>query len=428
MLFKSRNKVYTDRFISHLSNFVSEYKLFDKNASLLVTVSGGIDSICILYSLYLLENYGYSNQLRVVHINHGTRIEHDDEQRFVNEFCNYLGIECNSFKIKDLDINSNFENKARIARYSIFEKVRRKNEKIVLAHHIDDSFEWTLLQSLRSSNIEGMVGIPLVNGNVIRPFMCVSKQQIHRFAACFDLPFLEDPTNEELRFERNFIRNKIVEGFKDRYPQYLKHYVYRHNEFARRIELHFKNKSKSAFKLAFEPDSVLVYAIKSQQDFSGIEQLILEALKYLNPDTRGTISKSIKQIVQGMKNNKYGPMTLTRGVKAYLDFNSILLVRKKYTFKPVKQLPSFQQVLTYEEYQNHLEDYLGNTINNDYFPFWVLVKSHNFSKGGFDSAFNPKQVEFMKNSGQNYFSALKLLREWSKKQHRHKKLKLHFLA
>jgi tRNA(Ile)-lysidine synthase len=134
-------------------------------------------------------------------------------------------------------------------------------EKIVLAHHIDDSFEWTLLQSLRSSNIEGLVGIPLLNGKVIRPFMCVTKAQIGKFVQAFDLPFIEDPTNESLKYERNYIRNEVIPAFSDRYKQYLKHYVYRHNEISRRLGMHLLDRNRSYFEIVKGSQSVLIYSL-----------------------------------------------------------------------------------------------------------------------------------------------------------------------
>lgn len=427
MVFNSSDRAYTGRFIKHVEAFIREHELFGREDPLLVTLSGGIDSISLLYTLVCLKNYGYSGEVRAIHINHQTRIEHDSEEVFAKEFCKQLGVKCIAEKIKNLDIHSNFENNARVARYNIFEKIKKPNERIVLGHHIDDSFEWSLLQSLRSSNVEGLIGIPVVNGDVVRPFMCVTKKQITKFSNCFDLPFLEDPTNEELRFERNFIRNQIVEGFKDRYPQYLKHYVYRHNEIARRFGVHLVQNSNTTFNINFGENTVLLYSLKARTNFSGIEDLIKKALKFLNPNSRGKLSGSIKQIKTALENNKYGPITLTNGVKVYLDFNTLLFVNTDFVLQS-KKMKRWDVEMTIEQYYSFLIEHFAKVDIHCLFPMWVSVKTKKFQKGRFNTSFETESFIKLQNSRENYFSALKLLREWSKKQHRHKTLKLSILT
>ncbi len=422
MKFISKNSKYTNRLIGHFLKFIQSFNLFDKEDELLVAVSGGVDSVALLWVIKIIQSYGYSNEVRVVHINHGTRSGQHDEENFVLDLCRHLEIECEVIAVQDLDPKSNFEYKARLKRYEGFYEIARPNEKIVLAHHIDDSFEWTMLQSLRSASIEGLVGIPVKNRRVIRPFMCLTKEQVLKFSKYFDLPYIEDPTNEMIKYERNFIRQNVIPAFSDRYKKYLKHYVYRHNEIARRLGLHLLDKNKSSFNLVKGRGSVLIFSIDGMQDYSGLEELAIQGLQYLNPDSRGSVSLQLKKLSQALKNHKYGPIVLTNSIKAYLDYHCVLITRNaapKLRFKW-----NTPQVFSYDEYCNFLEEFLRNKMNQSSFPFFVTIYNGNLDKRNFKTSFNVQAVHELQEMNVTYYSALKLKREWSKKRNRHKALRI----
>src|SRR5690554_6350982 len=186
-MLQSKNKVYTNKFEKHVFEFMREHKLFVSSTGsaarrLVVAVSGGVDSMALLGCLARLESFGYSLPLKAVYVNHGTRHGQNDEERLVREFCKKIECDFQSFKLKGLDVARNFEHEARKARYWGLRQFVRSHDNLVLAHHLDDSFEWSFLQSLRSSNLEGSLGIPVRNGKVVRPFMCVSKKQIIKYA------------------------------------------------------------------------------------------------------------------------------------------------------------------------------------------------------------------------------------------------------
>jgi len=412
--------------MGHFSRFIETQSLFNKEDELLVTVSGGIDSMVLLFALVKLQSYGYSNHLRAIHINHNTRVGQAREAVFVKEYCEHLGVDYTERTLDELNPNQNFEHQARLKRYDSFYEVAKKNELILLAHHIDDSFEWSMLQSLRSSSIEGLVGIPVKNNRVIRPFMCVSKAQIKSFAQLFDIPYINDPTNEQIKYERNFIRNEVISAFKDRHPKYLKHYVYRHNEIARRLGVHQSLKNKSNFHISLGQDTVLIYNLGSSEDYSGVSRLVLKAIKYLNHDSRGSLSKQLDNIEQALKNRKVGPLNLVGKFKAYLDHGLVLI-----TAKPEKQLKLMHneyQNFNYEEFSNYLSEYVSDKQYHMDFPFIVFIKGSNLDKRQFKISFNTDNLNDFRQENTVYYPALKLLRVWSKKQNRHRVLRLNFLT
>lgn len=426
MEYISSDKNYSYRFINHFEGFLNQYELFGKSTPLLVAVSGGIDSIAILFAINSLRKFGYSNSLRVLHINHGTRSGQLKEEEFVTQFCDSLDIECITKKFSDLNPHKNFEYTARVKRYDEMYKLALPDEKIILAHHIDDSFEWSMLQTLRSSGVEGLVGIPLINDRVVRPFMCVTKDQIIRYASCFDLPFIEDPTNEQTKYERNYIRLEVVPAFKARYKRYLKHYVYRHNEIARRLGMHLRDKNKSHFDISFGVSTVVIFSQQMGADLSGLTRLITQAMKRLNPNSRGTLAKQIENIKTALANGKHGPLTLTNGILAYLDFNTVLMIAKKET-AVLKPAYDDYQSFTLSQYRNYLHAWLYSSTSNMDFPFITLCE-HSFMKSNSSNfTFNEQIILDLKKSGVHFYPALRLLREWSKKRNNHKVLKLNFL-
>lgn len=383
----------------------------------------------MVFILKRLERFGYYNALRVVHINHNTRKEQKGEQELVRSYCAALSISFHSQKLEGLNPQQNFEYNARLKRYEAFYKIAKPHEKIILAHHIDDSFEWTMLQSLRSSNIEGLVGIPVVNARIIRPFMCVTKKQISHYANFFDLPFIEDPTNELIKYERNFIRNNLIAAFKDRYKKYLKHYVYRHNEISRRLGLHYIYKNQTSFSLSFSQDSVLLYSVLGKEDYSGVEGQVLKGLQFLNPNSRGKVSKQIENIVTALGNNKYGPVSLTSGVLAYIDFNLILITKMRPRNKTTYDF-SKDRVFSFDEFTNYITTFLreSSKLNtHKYFPFIVTIEEGKFEKRQFNNSWSFALVNELKEKKLTYYPALKLLREWSKKKNKHIRLKLNIL-
>jgi tRNA(Ile)-lysidine synthase len=395
-----------------------------------MTVSGGVDSMVLLFVLKKIQSYGYSNVLRVVHINHATRDGQDAEQKFVHDFCNALEIPCETVKLNNLNPDQNFEFQARVKRYDAFYDLAHEDELILLAHHLDDSFEWTMLQSLRSASIEGLIGVPVVNNRVIRPFMCVSKKQIMHFANCFDLPFIEDPTNESTKYERNFIRNEVIGTFKHRYPKYLKHYVHRHNEIARRLGMHLIKKNKTDYQISLGSNSVLIYSLANVNDYSGLEGLVLEGLKHLNPDSRGSVARQLENVVKGMGNGKVGPISLTNSVQLYMDHNLVFMTKARE--RGLKPMFNEFRDYTIEQFENIIADYIPLTKFHFDFPFLVLIEGRNLDKRDFRISFNNEGLQEKMHQycseGVGYSPALKLLREWSKKRNRHKTLRLNYLT
>ncbi len=196
--------------------FIETNRLIEKGERVLVAFSGGPDSVFALHFLKKFQKK-YSIELAAVHFNHGLRgMEADEDQKFAAEFCSNLGVAFYSSKlnVKKLakEKKLSIEEAARKLRYQYLDKLCKKNsfDKIVTAHNLSDNTETVLMNLLSGTSASGLSGIPPQRGNIIRPILCLTKQEILVYLQKNRIPFRIDPSNLSDDFKRNFIRNRIL--------------------------------------------------------------------------------------------------------------------------------------------------------------------------------------------------------------------------
>lgn len=199
-------------FKSRIEAYIAKHGLMSKNDRVLVTLSGGADSVSLLRVLLSL---GYD--CVAVHCNFHLRGEESfRDQNFAEELCRELGVK---LLVRDFDTIAystengvSIEMAARTQRYSAFEELREEcgAAVIAVAHHSDDSVETVLLNLTRGTGIRGLTGIKPKNGFIVRPLLCVSKSEIEDYLKSLDQPFVTDSTNLLSDFTRNKIRLKLL--------------------------------------------------------------------------------------------------------------------------------------------------------------------------------------------------------------------------
>ena len=199
-------------FIQKIQSTIETNHLFTKDDTILVGVSGGVDSMTLVQSLYEL---GYS--VAIAHCNFNLRgDESDGDQDFVVAYANAkkIPIHVCSFDTKKTasERKISIEMAARDLRYEWFETVCRLNgyTKVAIAHNQNDSVETFFINLLRSAGLKGLTGIPMTNGNVVRPMLNVSRAEIEAFAKLRQLHYRVDSTNLSNNYMRNKIRNLIL--------------------------------------------------------------------------------------------------------------------------------------------------------------------------------------------------------------------------
>ena len=204
-----------------VSKFIEKENLFSRSSTVLCAVSGGRDSMVMLDILRLL---GYS--LEVAHVNYKLRgTESDQDQELIQAYCRSNQIQLHILEITEDQKNDlergNLQEKARQIRYDWLEELRHQHhmDVIALAHHQDDVSETFILHALRSSGTRGLRSIQAKNGSIVRPLYDISRSDITAYALSNQVPYRDDVSNLEEKYDRNFIRNKIIHLLEQRWPE-----------------------------------------------------------------------------------------------------------------------------------------------------------------------------------------------------------------
>ena len=331
------SRYYTKQFIEHIRTFMKVHSLLPLNKKAIVAVSGGVDSLALMYVLKAI----IGPQLRVLHINHGTRAENLMEENLVLEHARKLEIEVDVVRFQ-MDLKqSNFEALARNLRAEVYKQYLSKNYFVYTAHHLDDSFEWSMIQSFKQSQIKSMLGIPVYNRGLVRPFMCASKRRIIKYAKGLKLDWARDSSNRDIRFERNFFRANLSKIISSRYPQYLRHYVSRHNQLAHELKLHrliqADRLNKQTNSKLFEKRELSGGVVMRSKNFVYHKDQIKEWIHFFSSKTRGETDREIDKLILSHQKVQAdsrepkikGPLAFSGGVKIYLLGEFILITNDR---------------------------------------------------------------------------------------------------
>jgi len=203
--------------IDKVRRTITEHNLIEKGENVLVGVSGGPDSICLLHILdYLSDELDIKNIL-AMHVNHMLRGEESDaDEEYVKELCETLGIKLFSVAINVKEIaektNLSIEEAAREARYNKFKALAEKigNCKIAVAHNRNDQAETVLMNIIRGTGLDGLKGIDYKRGNIIRPLLDVDRKEIEEYCIRHNLKPRTDSTNLMNIYTRNKIRLDVI--------------------------------------------------------------------------------------------------------------------------------------------------------------------------------------------------------------------------
>lgn len=202
---------------------IKDNKMFASGDVVGVAVSGGIDSMSLLH--FLNENKEmFDIDIVAVTVDHCIRENSAADNEFVIDYCRKNRIRCHKFRVDALKIaqekNIGIEQAAREARYGVFDALVKKGivDKIALAHHISDQAETIMLHILRGAGLSGATGMEYVRNYYVRPFLDLSKDEVSMYAYRNEIPNVEDETNGDSSYSRNFLRNEIFPKLRQKWP------------------------------------------------------------------------------------------------------------------------------------------------------------------------------------------------------------------
>lgn len=229
-------------FEQNVYNYIHAQRLIEPGMRIVLGVSGGADSICLLRVLKALEKPLKipEDGLAVVHVHHGIRGEEAErDAAFTEQVCQTLDIPCYIYR-EDVpaiakEKGMSLEEAGRDARYRIMEETRSRLQfdRIAVAHNCDDMAETVLFHLIRGSGIRGLAGMAPCRDNIIRPLLGMPRMEIEAYLDHLQQSFCEDSTNAELIYARNQIRHTILPAMRELNPRAVEHICETASEAAR---------------------------------------------------------------------------------------------------------------------------------------------------------------------------------------------------
>ena len=317
--------------IEKVKNFISKYHLISPEEKIIIGVSGGPDSMALLFILNSLRDE-YKLQLIVCYVDHKLRKESKEEAHLVSNVSRVLGL---PFILKELDINAirkgkTLEEAARVARYGALEEARKENngDKIAVAHHLDDQVETILMRIIRGTSIKGLKGIPVQNGYIVRPLREVWKDEILNFCKENNIPYVIDRSNLKPIFTRNKIRLELI--------PILQQYNIKVKEVLLRLSSHVEE--LDTFLNNIEEESLEKCTMSSNEVFIPIalietlpeilkRRIIMRILVNLSPRPHMLNSQAYNMVLELAHKPTGKFFGLPGGSIAYKDTNGIRILR-----------------------------------------------------------------------------------------------------
>ena len=199
-------------FLDNIRSALAEYKMIEKGDAVVAALSGGADSVSLLHALTELSGE-LGITVSACHVNHHLRgAEADADMHFCEELCQRLGVE---LRVLEADVASmqqkheSLEECARRVRYDFFAEVSR-GKKLATAHNSNDCAETVLLNLMRGTGLKGLCGVPPVRGNIIRPLIFCTRDEVEEYCRSRGLTWVTDKTNLSTDYTRNKIRHIIL--------------------------------------------------------------------------------------------------------------------------------------------------------------------------------------------------------------------------
>jgi tRNA(Ile)-lysidine synthase len=188
-----------------------------------IAFSGGLDSTVLLHLLADLAAREALPPISAVHIHHGLQAAAEAWPQHCAEVCRGLGIPLQVIQVQVDSAGGSLERAARDARYGAFNQLVAPGEVLLIAQHQDDQAETLLFRLLRGAGVRGLAGMPqqrpLGVGQMLRPLLDTPRKTLEAYAQAHDLRWVEDPSNADSQFSRNFLRREILPALSARWPQ-----------------------------------------------------------------------------------------------------------------------------------------------------------------------------------------------------------------
>lgn len=243
---------------------LKRYISSQERPGLIAACSGGRDSICLLHILKQLQEE-MDFELKAVYVHHGLRAAADEEARWLTELLKEWKVDC---CVKRVDVmqrvrqtGESIEEAARFLRYQALQE-EADGRWIVTAHHGEDQAETVLLRMLRGCGLKGLAGMEERRGNVLRPLLRVSHREIEKYIEENSLPYVEDESNQDESYTRNWIRHRLIPLLRERNPE-ISRTLADMAERLRADECYLEQEAEETFRRLYQAEGLDVEGLRS---------------------------------------------------------------------------------------------------------------------------------------------------------------------
>ena len=368
-----------------------------RNDSIVVGVSAGPDSMFLLYILIeLRRKIGF--EIIVAHVNHNVRIESNEEEIFLKNYCESKNVIFEKMKIEKYN-NENFHAYARELRYNFYKDLINKYNAAYLmtAHHGDDLIETILMRLTRGSSLSGYHGISLINDvdnyKIVRPLLFLTKDEIKQQDDKLNIPYRIDKSNESDKYTRNRYRKNILPFLKQENSNVHLKFL----KFSNIIEdaNNFIEKSTNDILSKVYIDNKIDINLLKEEDIFIQKMVLSKVLKEIYDNLSKIEDKHIDAIINLIKRNKSGmSLNLPNNILARVDYDYLVFikpnVKEEYKLELVNNLvlPNGMKFFNIDDFSNgndtlHIDSstiklplYVRNKKDGDY----IEVKGLNGKK------------------------------------------------
>lgn len=364
--------------------------LITEGAYIIIGLSGGPDSLCLLHCLAQLAD-SLDLKLIPVHVNHKLRPEADAEEDNVIRICDRLGLECETFEADCKGVAEEFristEEAGRQIRYEIFDEVAAQVEAegvprsrimIAVAHNADDQAETVLFRLIRGTAAHGLAGMPVVRNSengymIVRPLIDVPRADIEKYIRDNKLHPNIDASNMSNDYTRNSIRNELIPYLEKKYNPNIRQSLRRYAELADLDDTLLNEIAIAAMegRVSFEhdPERILLDITDIRENpvpiNSRIMGFILQTLKLDKFSSFELIGQLIQLIYTS---NPSASVDLPLGARAYREYDTIIFAEsdEERSIAPDDSLRMVPQVMMIKDFHPD-EDYLYAAFDFDKF-------------------------------------------------------------
>lgn len=325
--------------------YVEKYAMLNESDRVIVGISGGADSVCLLCVLQKLrEEYGFS--MIGVHVNHGLRgADADADETYVARICERAGIPLEIYRVDvkqvSLERGLSAEEAGREVRREAFEKAMKKyvGTKIALAHHMNDNAETVLLNMMRGTGLKGMAGIRPVNGVYIRPLLGLQRNEIEKYLIENQISYCIDQTNLEDIYTRNRIRNHVVPYMEQHVNEKSVLHIHQLSEQMSDLREYIEAKVMESYgRCVLQEESCKLDISKFQKEDKALKPYILKKLLCAAAGREKDIDAVHVHLLEKLMEQQTGrQVSLPYGMTAVKSYDSLIIGRDSFSEKENKE-------------------------------------------------------------------------------------------